>query len=189
MSKITIVTKFKNAVGTIVQNFEVPHKDESTGKKVWNKELDYKVDPESTGTTNHLLMNGKKHWASLTYDTSKIRRSDGNAPDEVTIYDIIKSVCEAAPHRVAEGAIKFVVNEDTKAGVLKAIKDNLITKNNNTVTDLVLTKKQASALPDFTADFSDEDINGMADIENEIKKAKKVQQSKIDKELEAQLKD
>lgn len=190
MKKLTIVTRFKNVYQNLAKSFEIPHRDEKTGKNTWVSEIDFKIEAQDITTTNNMLMFNKKPWAVMNYDLSKIKRANGNAEsNEVSFYEIIEAIKNASPARVAQGVVRIVVTPENKSDVIKAIKDGLISKANNTITDTVLKKETINVIPDLSADFDDADINGMEDIEKEIKKVQKSKKKELDQELEAQLKE
>lgn len=192
MSEVTIVTKFKNSISRLINHFEIPETDKDTKRKIWIKEVDFILEKPKVGLTNNYLKdNNGKPWKVLTFDLtpSKVKRADGNKPDAVSVYEVIQCVAKSAPFRLAEGAIKFIVTEDNKKDIAKAIKDGLITQNNNTITDAVLRVEKVEFKPDLTAalEIDDEAVEGIDDIQKVIDEAHAEEQKKIKDDLNAKL--
>lgn len=186
MSKIKIATSLGSAVKRIVKSFSMSEKDLNTGLKVWRDELDYAVEGKKVGQTNSYVTDlNNKPLKIFEYDLADIKRRDGNAPDKVTKYDFIEATSKVLKKYIRQGLIKFILDDDNKEDLVKAIKDGLISKNNNLITNNAVAAKQVEIVPNLDKELSleDKEITSMKDIKASISKAKQSQIKEINDEL------
>ena len=172
MAKIKIATAFINTVKIIANHFKVAESDAKTGIKHWRDELDYSIEGKPAGVTNDYVTDALgKPLQVLEYDLSKIERRDAKQGDEVSVYDFIVALSKSAKKKIDAGLIKIILTDEVKEGVIKAIKEELIIKDNNLITEQSLVREEIRVIP--TLDLNDEEITGMKDIKTKIANSKK----------------
>jgi hypothetical protein len=189
MSKIKLISAYSNVIKKIKKTFSTSERDKETGIKHWKKTLDFKIVGSPRGETSNIITdkNGKP-LKIFEFDLSKIKRRDGNAPDEVSICEFLEAVKACSGARFTRGEVKILLTDEIKSEIVKAVKDGIIDKNANLVTDQVMVRQRVNIIPDLGLDIVDEEISGMEDLEKAVKAKKSKQldniKDDIDKKLE-----
>lgn len=183
MSKIKLATAFINTVQRVVKHFSVAEKDNQTGIKHWRDEVDFEVEGTPSGTTNNNVVDKKGNPLKvLEFGLKDLKRRDGDAEDDVSVFDFIEAIYKLSAKRLKRGDIKFILDANNKSGILKAIKEGYITKNNNLISEETLVRKEIKVIPDLDLDLDEKEVNGMKDIKEKIK-SKAKESAKKDSDL------
>ena len=183
MSKIKIAIKYPNSLNKVTASYEV--QIEKEGEYSYVNKLDYSIEATKAGTTNDRLVNSRLlPWCVKEFDLSKIRRKNAKNGSKVTVVEFLETLAKANKTRLAEGAIKVIVSEDIHEDVSKAVRDGHIKHPSNVVSEKVLEKRQINIIPDLVYDFKDEEVSGMKDLKDKVKKVDDKKSKETEKDLE-----